>query len=1039
MTFKEMFSEKELEETTIEQLKNLGYQEIVITNQNDLEENFKKQFLKYNLDNQIDNFIDPKQLSRNWFPDLMKKIKANNSKINVLDTYHILRDRHTVRKHDDKHTFLLELFNQKDWCKNIFQVARQVKMEDVANNQNNYRYDIVLFINGLPLALIELKKRGNPLKKALTQIEIYANNFVSLFRYIEILIISNGSDTEYFTNQKYINSSSSNIFPCQWAGRDGKAINRLKDFVDDFLNCCQLAKIIARYIFLHEKNQNLLIMRSHQMHAVERLLELAKSTSNNGYIWHTTGSGKTFTSFALCYILQRTTDAQIFFLTDRKELDLQTFQEFNSFKKDSVEKIESTSSLKKYFINSASNKIVSTLIHKINKLITNTKNKNILESWQKRQKKKIFFIVDECHRTQSGVMHENLKNFFPEARFFGFTGTPLLEEQNKTNEKSTQKLFGECKHSYTMFNALLEKNKFIVPFNIRYLQKRVKDEPEAKVEWIIKNHYKLSQNKNYNALLVAQNIEHLLRYYELFKQYDHSLEIAAIFSNNNSLKESSEDTQNNHLTELEKIIEEYDPKATIDNYHQKILKDMKENKIDILIVVQMFLTGFDSRLLNTLYVDRVLQKQQLFQAFSRTIRKDNKNKKSGNIICFRTSKKEVDESLRLFANDDDISLLIAPDYNKIKKEFIKSVEKIREIAPTPDMVDNIIGNIQKEKDYLITFRTLRKNRELLEKDIEFQENNFYSILSEKDFKDYQSKKFEIDDCKLVDDKKTHLIFEKFEEDKKKYKKFIKELQKLAFTPADVDNLETIEDKISFVHIFKKLRQQKEIMTKYTTFNENDFHLTTENFLNYEQKFSKIQKEVHEDSENIENINSDIIDVAYLENLFKSINKQQFIKDSQSGQKPNLTLAKIIKETTSESHLPDNNKKLFIDFIKNMEKEIDSQPKHFLPRYISDLLKNIKSNYDNFINRKQIEEIQAKANEFDLPVERIKEIIINEMDEAKPESIKKQIRTLLDNNPKAIQKYQNNKSLHNFKKYRLQLELAKEIYIFVQRFCEKYKN
>lgn len=703
ITSSEILTEKALEDETIKQLKALNYEEVTIKTQADLKQNFKQQFLKYNLDNKIDqNLTDCQQLDKDWFDDLMAEIARTRKVKDVLDTYRILRTNHAVKSRKPKQIFLLKLFDQKDWCKNFFQVARQVPISD---SENNFRYDLVLLINGLPLVLLELKKRGNKLKEARQQIKKYAETFQILYRYIEILIVSNGTDTEYFANQP---NFKSNIVYHQWANNiNCTPITELGEFVNSFLTPCRLAKIIARYIFIHEQKKLLLIMYPHQIYAVESLLKLAEGSNNNGYIQHTTGSGKTFTAFALCDLLQREGEGhQVFFLTDRKELDLQSFEEFDSFKKDSVVKIEKTFDLALYFKNPTTGKIVATSIHKMNRLINKSSNQNLSEKFEG----KIFFIIDECHRTQSGEMHNNLKKNFPQARFFGFTGTPIFPEETSNNEKSTTELFGERKHSYTMYQALTAKNKCILPFCIRYVPFFSNKEETEKVQWIIDHHRQISQNKNYNALLVTQNIEHLLKYYRLFKdrKNSHSFKIAAIFSSNKNLRESSNFSDDKNLEKLESIIkeynEEYKQNATSDNYHQLILKDMKDfNNIDILIVVKMFLTGFDSPFCNTLYVDRFLQKHELFQAFSRTIRKHNKEKTSGNIICFQTTEKEVDKSLNLFAVDEKSkdwkAKLLTPTLEEKKAKLNEAIKKLKTITATPKKVDDIIGNLDQEKNF----------------------------------------------------------------------------------------------------------------------------------------------------------------------------------------------------------------------------------------------------------------------------------------------------------------------------------------------------
>ncbi|MGL9687393.1 MAG: DEAD/DEAH box helicase family protein [Candidatus Phytoplasma sp. TWB_XP] len=332
---------------------------------------------------------------------------------------------------------------------------------------------------------MELKAPSVNLKEADFQIQGYSNSFQKLLNYIEILVISNKVDTEYYANQSKSENHSLSNLRFTWANSENKIINKFSTFVKEFLTPCRLAQIISRYIILHEEKQRLLIMCPHQIHALENLITRATTTGNNGgYVWHTTGSGKTLTAFAFCRALNNVGNSQVFFVTDRKELDHQTFEEFNSFQKDIVTKMDNTEELVKN-IKQDSNKIISISINKLNIAVKNSKNKELI---LKLQDKKVYFIIDECHRTQSGNMHATLKNTFPNAQFFGFTGTPLKEENTPPGGKTTQNLFEKCLHFYAMDDAL--KDDCVLKFYVQFPSQKVKEIKDA------------HSNKRKNALLL---------------------------------------------------------------------------------------------------------------------------------------------------------------------------------------------------------------------------------------------------------------------------------------------------------------------------------------------------------------------------------------------------------------------------------------------------------------------------------------------------------------------------------------------------------
>ncbi|AYJ01377.1 hypothetical protein CWO85_02595 [Candidatus Phytoplasma ziziphi] len=683
------------------------------------------------------------------------------------------------------------------------------------------------------------------------------------------------------------------------------------------------------------------------------------------------------------------------------------------------------------------------MIHKMYKLTQMSQNRKLLEKWRQ---KNIFFIIDECHRTQSGSMHNTLKNTFPEARFFGFTGTPLFKDHILKNEKSTEELFGgDYKHSYTMYNALKETTncKCILPFCIRYLPKKYKD-LDSKVQYILDNHNDISQNRKYNAILIAQDIKHLLKYYELFQKKLkedpnlHSFKIAAIFSNNIDLKENSNQEQSISEKQLDKIIKEYDPSSDIKNYHQIILKDMKENKINILIVVRMFLTGFDSPLLNALYVDRPLQKHELFQAFSRTIRKDNDRfKPYGNIYCFQTTKEDVDDSLKIFAsnghNDKD-NIIVKKSYTEAKEEYNRTSEDFRQFAPDPQTVNQeIIGYSKKENEYLKKFNDLKKKRKNLKtyqpefnKDV--KNNNFH--INEEDFFNYQSKYRKIKDGKHQ--KINTSSSTTFEEKKEKFRKFIEDLRQITPKPEDVYDLKN-ENKDIFIKLVNVIDNQLEIMRPKPSFNINEFSLSEEELKLYQQKRDQLEEEEKE--------REFIIDLDYLDNLdnlynlFNNVFKlRDTLKLSESSYKKDVNdksqILFKIEEQISLCNFTSNQKKLlqkyfssdsFFDYFQSIKQESNNK-----------LIKH----YYNFIEKTQESELKEKANELGLPLEELKDIIEYQQFGADESSIRRYIHKILGN--KTIDAYRkNNLQLLNIPKYKLKMKLKDLIYDFIKHFIKKY--
>lgn len=661
-------SEAILEENLVKQLIGLEYEKVSIKDDTALEANLKTQLEKHN------DFT----MSESEF----KRVLNHLNKGSVFEKAKILRDKFVLPL-DDGTTKYIEFLDSEHWCQNLFQVSHQITVDGVYKN----RYDVTLLINGLPLVQIELKRRGLEIKEAFNQINRYqrhsyaSNN--ALFNYVQIFVISNGVNTKYYSNNRK-QSFKQTFF---WADENNKNITNLEEFTDVFLERCHLSKMICKYIVMAEVHKILMILRPYQFHATEAIIKRIENSSKNGYIWHTTGSGKTLTSFKTSQILMKLPHVhKVVFVVDRKDLDYQTTKEFNSFSDGSVDGTDNTQALVKQF--SDDTKLIVTTIQKLNTAIS---KKQYLEKMQKLQDKHIVFIFDECHRSQFGETHLAITKFFHKNQMIGFTGTPIFEENavgNKLGKRTTRELFDDCLHKYVITDAINDDNvlKFSVEYVGRYKEKEgsntnididveeidtkeLLESPERLekiTDYIIANHPRKTHNKEFTAMMCVSSVEMLTRYYELFKSKKHNLKIATIFSYSaneddkdaNGMYELDEadgaNVDETHINQhsrdkLESYIIDYNAMfgtkfSTRDsqsfyNYYNDISKKVKSREIDILLVVNMFLTGFDSPTLNTLYVDKNLKYHGLVQAFSRTNRILNEKKSQGNILCFRNLKK----------------------------------------------------------------------------------------------------------------------------------------------------------------------------------------------------------------------------------------------------------------------------------------------------------------------------------------------------------------------------------------------------------------
>ena len=684
----------------------------------------------------------------------------------------------------------IEFINQDFWCQNQFQVTNQVTIHGKREN----RYDVTILINGLPLIQIELKRRGIELKEAFNQVcryqqESFASNN-ALFNYVQIFVISNGENTKYFANTFKQGKMPSYKFTSYWSGKENKRITQIDTFASIFLEPCHIAKMITKYIVLHEKDKILMVLRPYQFYAVEAIIDRVKNSDKNGYIWHTTGSGKTLTSFKASQILTHNPKIKkVVFVVDRQDLDEQTVREFRAFDKESIDGTEDTKTLVKHFLDPTRPLIVTT-IQKLNVAIKKAAFKNQIE---KIKDDKTIFIFDECHRSQFGDTHKAIVRFFTNHQLFGFTGTPIFEENAlsiKSIKQTTANLFNDCLHKYVITDAIRDEN--VLKFSIEYynvFKKKIQEEEEdTKVEaidtqeiyeseeyletitnYILKNHYNKTNSRQFTAIFCVSSVDVLIKYYELFKAKkeagEHNYKIATIFSyaanpevetidGNIAEEDVTDDAPVNQSVrdKLDEFIADYncmfnashsanDAKSFL-NYKTNISKRVCNKEVDILLVVNMFLTGFDSKTLNTLYVDKNLRYHGLIQAYSRTNRILNDNKSQGNIVTFRNLKKNTDDAVRLFSNLSAKETMTIEPCKEQLKLFREAYIKLITLTATPNDVNDLVTE-EDELEFAKAFRGLMRLKNILDSFTEFTFNDV--PMTAQEFQDFATKYQDLND------------------------------------------------------------------------------------------------------------------------------------------------------------------------------------------------------------------------------------------------------------------------------------------------------
>ena len=801
-------SEADLEREFIKNLQNQGYEYLSIHNEKELIANLKDKLEKLN------NIIFSE---KEWERFFREKIANKNDSI-VEKTRTIQEDYIKSFTRDDGSLVNISLINKKNIHNNFLQVINQYEEE---GGNHNTRYDVSILVNGLPLIHIELKRRGVAIREAFNQISRYQRDSFwagsGLFEYVQIFVISNGTNTKYYSNttrarhikemsynrRKVKKSSNSFEFTSYWADANSKSITDLVDFTKTFFAKHTILNILTKYC-IFDTSDTLLVMRPYQISATERILSKIQLANNykwvgkidaGGYIWHTTGSGKTLTSFKTAQLASQLDYIdKVLFVVDRKDLDSQTQKEYDRFSKGSANGNTSTKILKAQLEDKyeKKSKIIITTIQKLGHFIKQNKNHEVF-------RKNIVLIFDECHRSQFGELHLAIAKTFKNYFMFGFTGTPIFPKNSngssKTLFKTTEQTFGDKLHTYTIVNAINDGN--VLPFRIDYIntikekeniqdkkvnaidiEKAMSDPNRIKevVSYIIDHfeqktmrnkHYELKDQRlsGFNSIFAVSSIPVAKKYYFEFKKQlkekNKDLRVATIFSysvneeeNTDNLDDESFDTENLDLSSrefLEEAISDYNKifgtnyDTSSDGfqlYYENLSKRTKDKEIDILIVVNMFLTGFDATTLNTLWVDKNLRMHGLIQAFSRTNRILNSIKTFGNIVCFRDLQEETDEAIALFGNKEAGGIVLLKTYEdyyngyqddkgREKEGYSQLIEELQSKFP---LSEQITGESNK-KEFVILFGNILKIKNILSAFDKFAGNE---ILSEREFQDYQS-------------------------------------------------------------------------------------------------------------------------------------------------------------------------------------------------------------------------------------------------------------------------------------------------------------
>ena len=744
-------SEAALENGLIDTLQQMNYEYVHIEEEKNLYANFKRQLEIHNRKKLEE--VGRSEFTTSEFDKILIYLEGGTR----FEKAKKLRDLYPLELESGERLWV-EFLNRTHWCQNEFQVSNQITVE----GRKKCRYDVTILLNGLPLVQIELKRRGVELKQAYNQIQRYhKTSFHGLFDYIQLFVISNGVNTRYFAN----NPNSGYKFTFNWTDAANIPFNDLQKFATLFFDKCTLGKIIGKYIVLHEGDKCLMVLRPYQFYAVEKILDRVENSNDNGYIWHTTGAGKTLTSFKAAQLVSELDDVdKVMFVVDRHDLDTQTQAEYEAFEPGAVDSTDNTDELVKRL--HSNSKIIITTLQKLNAAVSRQWYSSRIEEIRHSR---IVMIFDECHRSHFGECHKKIVKFFDNTQIFGFTGTPIFVE-NAVDGHTTKEIFGNCLHKYLIKDAIADEN--VLGFLVEYYHgnEDVDHTDQGRMteiaKFILNNFNKSTFDGEFDALFAVQSVPMLIHYYKIFKSLNPQIRIGAVFTYaaNGSQDDAltgmntgdyvSEST--GEADDLQAIMDDYNKmygtSFTTENfraYYDDINLRMKKKKadmkpLDLCLVVGMFLTGFDSKKLNTLYVDKNMEYHGLLQAFSRTNRVLNEKKRFGKVVCFRDMKEKVDESIKLFSNGNPIEDIVRPPFDEVKKQYYELTTDFLEHHPAPHFIDYL----QSEKDkkrFILEFRDIIKKHAEIQVYDEFEADAPELGMTEQQFMDFRSKYLDIYD------------------------------------------------------------------------------------------------------------------------------------------------------------------------------------------------------------------------------------------------------------------------------------------------------
>ena len=744
-------SEAALENGLIDTLQKMNYEYVHIEEEKNLSANFKKQLEKHNKKKLEE--LGRTEFTESEFEKILIYLEGGTR----FEKAKKLRDLFPLELESGERLWV-EFLNRTHWCQNEFQVSNQITVE----GRKKCRYDVTILINGLPLVQIELKRRGVELKQAYNQIQRYhKTSFHGLFDYIQLFVISNGVNTRYFAN----NPNSGYKFTFNWTDAANVPFNDLEKFATVFFDKCTLGKIIGKYIVLHEGDKCLMVLRPYQFYAVEKILDRVENSNDNGYIWHTTGAGKTLTSFKAAQLVSELDDVdKVMFVVDRHDLDTQTQAEYEAFEPGAVDSTDNTDELVKRL--HSNSKIIITTIQKLNAAVSKQWYSSRIEEIRHSR---IVMIFDECHRSHFGDCHKNIVKFFDNTQIFGFTGTPIFVE-NAVDGHTTKEIFGNCLHKYLIKDAIADEN--VLGFLVEYyhgnegVDNADQDRMTEIAKFILNNFNKSTFDGEFDALFAVQSVPMLIRYYKIFKSLNPKIRIGAVFTYAANSSQDDEQTGMNsggfasestgEADELQAIMDDYNnmygTSFTTENfraYYDDINLRMKKKKadmkpLDLCLVVGMFLTGFDSKKLNTLYVDKNMEYHGLLQAFSRTNRVLNEKKRFGKVVCFRDLKRKVDEAIKLFSNGTPLEDIVRKPFDEVKRDYQELTKDFLEHYPEPHFVDYLQSENDK-KQFILAFRDIIKKHAEIQIYNEFEKEANDLGMTEQQFMDFRSKYLDIYD------------------------------------------------------------------------------------------------------------------------------------------------------------------------------------------------------------------------------------------------------------------------------------------------------